>query len=180
MLLDFELISMTELRNKPGEIFDNVSEGGKAFIVERNGKRAGCLVPLSVFFPDIAPSRIAEEIEQLSQHNETLSTDITDSKEIAFRFTHTLSNNSPIGLTIILPQGYPNTCPRVYADISDEAVPHRWKDGALCMYGVMTGWNPGKHTVFSTLQLARVWLKHYESWKETGTWNEKEGAKNGQ
>src|ERR1700722_10753117 len=120
MLLDFELLSMTELRNKPGEIFDRVSDDGKAFIIERNGKRAGCLVPLSVFFPDIAPARIAEEIEQLTQHNEKLSTTITEKNEIAFRFTHPMADNTPIGLTIILPQGYPNTCPRVYADALDE------------------------------------------------------------
>ena len=57
---DFELLSMTELRNRPGEILDRVADGGEAFIIERNGSRKACLVPLSVFFPDVPPARIGE------------------------------------------------------------------------------------------------------------------------
>ena len=46
MLLDFGLLSMTELRNRPGEILDRVVDSGEAFIIERNGSRKACLVPL--------------------------------------------------------------------------------------------------------------------------------------
>ena len=67
---DFELLSMTELRNRPGEILDRVADAGEAFIIERNGSRKACLVPLSVFFPDVPPARIGEEIEELEKHEE--------------------------------------------------------------------------------------------------------------
>ena len=36
------------------------AEQGQAFVIERNGKQKACLVPMSVFFPDIAPARIAD------------------------------------------------------------------------------------------------------------------------
>ena len=39
----------------------------------------------------------------------------------------------------------------------------------------MTGWNPGMHTVFSTLKLARQWLRNYESWRKSGQWPQQEG-----
>ena len=66
MPYDFGLLSMTELRNGPGEILDRVAQKGESFIIERNGRRTACLVPLSVFFPDIAPTRIADEIKELT------------------------------------------------------------------------------------------------------------------
>ena len=78
----------------------------------------------------------------------------------------------------MLPHGYPNNCPRVYASAIGEGAPHRWADGALCLYGVMTGWNPGKHTVFSTLKLARQWLRNYDAWRKTGQWPKQEGLPN--
>ena len=59
MPLDFGLLSMTELRNRPGEVLDRVADDGAAFIIERNGRQKACLVPLSAFFPDIQPTRIA-------------------------------------------------------------------------------------------------------------------------
>ena len=65
MPLDFGLLSMTELRTRPGEILDRVADGGEAFIIERSGQRKACLVPLSVFLPDISPARIAAEIQEL-------------------------------------------------------------------------------------------------------------------
>ena len=65
MHVDFGLLSMTELRTRPGEILDRVADGGEAFIIERGGRRKACLVPLSVFVPDISPARIADEIAEL-------------------------------------------------------------------------------------------------------------------
>ena len=59
---------MTELRNRPGEILDRVAETGEAFIIERNGARKACLVPLSVFFPDVSPVReSARRFEELGK-----------------------------------------------------------------------------------------------------------------
>src|ERR1043165_4122102 len=158
MPLDFKLLSMTELRTNPGKIFDRVADDGEAFIVEKGGRRKACLVPLSFFFPDVAPSRIADEIEELEKHGEKTRLEITQEKELALRFFHPVAGGNLIDVKIILPHGYPNTCPRVYADPLSDSAPHRWSDGALCLYGVLTGWNPGRHTSVSTLQLARQWL----------------------
>jgi prevent-host-death family protein len=174
MPLNFSLLSMTELRTRPGEILDRVADGGEAFIIERSGQRKACLVPLSVLLPDISPARIADEIEQLAQHGEEPSTSFTEGKELAFRFPHNLDDGTPAELSIVLPHGYPNNCPRVYSNAVGEDAPHRWADGALCLYGVMAGWNPGKHTVFSTLKLARQWLHNYEMWRKSGQWPEQE------
>lgn len=170
MPLEFELLSMTELRTRPGEILDRVADGAEAFIIERNGKRKACLVPLSFFFPDISPARIADEIQELEDHGQEVRTSITEARELEFRFPVQLPGGIPAEVKVVLPHGYPHSCPRVYAsDVSEEA-PHRWRDGALCLYGVMSAWNPGKHTVYSSLGLARKWLERYGAWYKTGQW----------
>jgi hypothetical protein len=125
---------------------------------------------LSVFFPDIAPVRIADELKTLEDHGEAPRTTISDTRELIFRFAHRLSGGGVAEVRVVLPHGYPNTCPRVYADGLREDAPHRWTDGALCLYGVMSGWNPGKHTVYSTLLLTRQWLCRYEAWLRDGQW----------
>ena len=167
---NFSLLSMTELRTRPGEILDRVADGGEAFIIERNGQQKACLVPLSVFVPDVSPARLAAELDELLRNGEQPRTSFTETREVAFRFVDRLTDNTPIETTILLPHGYPNNCPRVYVSPVSTDAPHRWSDGALCLYGVMSGWNPGKHTVFSTLQLARRWLTHYEAWRQSGKW----------
>jgi hypothetical protein len=170
MAQDFSLLSMTELRTGPGEILDRVAEKGEAFIIERNGQRKACLVPLSVFFPDISPTRIADEMKELEDHGEEPRPTITEERELVFRFFESLSGDTSAEIKIVLPHGYPNKCPRVYASGVSEKAPHRWSDGALCIYGVMIGWNPGKNTVRSTLGCARQWLRQYHDWKMTGEW----------
>lgn len=174
---DFDLLSMTELRERPGEILDRVADSGKAFIIERNGKQKACLVPLSVFFPDIPPARIGDEIAELT-NGESPRTSITSERELVFRFPHKLADNTEIDLEIVLPHGYPNTCPKSYVKSVADNAPHRWSDGALCLYGVMTAWNPGKHTILSTLSLCRLWLQHYEVWRNVGIWPKEEGTTN--
>lgn len=170
MRIDFALLPMTELRNAPGEILDRVAEQGQAFVIERNGKQKACLVPMSVFFPDIAPARIADELDQLQNAGEEPRVAFTDQRELSLTFTEASADHPPIKLNILLPHGYPSACPRVFAEGVDSNVPHRWTDGALCLYGVMTGLNPGKHTALSTLQLARQWVSHYRTWKRDGNW----------
>lgn len=178
-IANFSLLSMSELRNQPGEILSRVADDGEAFIIERNGKRKACLVPLSFFFPDIAPDRIAQEIRILIDHNEEVRPTITDKRDLAFQHEHKLNDGSTVKIKILLPHGYPHSCPRVYAEPIQDGVPHRWSDGALCLYGVMTGWNPGKDTVNSTLQLARRWLNHYDTWRRSGTWSVSGETRNG-
>jgi prevent-host-death family protein len=175
MPLDIGLLSMTELRNRPGEILDRVADTGEAFIIERSGKRKACLVPLSVFFPDVSPTRIADELQELERHGETPRTTITSEREVEFRFPVD-ADSSRMEVKIVLPHGYPNSCPRVYATGVTTDAPHRWRDGALCLYGVMSAWNPGQHTVLFTLGLAKQWLRRYEEWGKTGQWPKREGS----
>ena len=179
MPLNFTQLSMTEFRTRPGEILDRTSNNGEAFIIERNGQRKACLVPLSFFLPDVSPGRIADELEELSAQGEEPRPLITEDREFVFRFVHSLDNETEVSLSIVLPHGYPNKCPRVYASPIDKTSPHLWEDGALCLYGMLSGWNPGKHTVFSTLELARRWLAHYDAWKKQGNWPEFEDIDNG-
>ena len=68
--VEFQLLTMTELRTRPGEILDRVADDGAAFILERSGHRKACLVPVSLFLPDVSPERIAAELEDLEQGNE--------------------------------------------------------------------------------------------------------------
>jgi len=169
MTLDFKILPMSELRTHPGEILDRVADDGDAFVIERNGRQKACLVPLSVFLPNISPARIAHDLEQLEMAGEQPRTTITAEKEIAFKFRHS-GDFGPYDITVLLPHNYPNTCPRVYVDPVDSAAPHRFSDGALCIFGVMSSWNPGKHTARDALQNARRWLRHYEMWRKSGNW----------
>ncbi len=59
-------------------------------IIERNGQRKACLVPISVFFPDISPARIADEFKELEDHGEEPCPTITEERELVFRFSETL------------------------------------------------------------------------------------------
>ena len=178
-LEQFTLLSMTELRNSPGEVLDRVADKGEAFIIERNGRRKACLVPLSLFFPDVSPARIADEIDELGRHGLEPRPTITPDRELAFRFSEKLGDGTAVELRIDLPHGYPHACPRIYAEPVVENAPHRWRDGALCLFGVMEGWNPGKHTVFSTLELAKRWLHHYDTWRQSGRWPRLEESADG-
>jgi len=169
MTLDFTPLPMTELRSRPGEILDRVVEGGEAFVIERNGRRQACLVPISVFLPDISPARIAHELDELLRAGEVANTTITDNKEVAIRIKHE-HGDVIYTVQITLPHNYPNACPRVYVDAVDERAPHRFTDGALCIFGVMSTWNPGKNTACDALDYARRWIGRYETWKRTGQW----------
>lgn len=160
---------MTELRNRPGEILDRVANGGESFVIERNGHQKACLVPLSVFLPDVSSARIARELEELEKAGESSRTTVTLEREIAFTFPRS-SDRDAYSITIVLSHGYPNVCPRVYADPVDSGTPHRFADGALCIFGVMSSWNPGKHTALLALESARRWLRHYEVWRASGEW----------
>jgi len=169
MTIDFTSLPMTELRNRPGEILDRVANGGESFVIERNGHQKACLVPLSVFLPDISSSRIARELEEFEKAGESSRTTVTLEREIAFTIRRP-EDRDGYDITIVLPHGYPNACPRVYVDPIEPNSPHRFADGALCIFGVMSSWNPGKHTALIALKYARHWLQHYEMWRQDGAW----------
>ena len=160
---------MMDLRGRPGEVLDDVARNGQAFVIERNGQQKACLVPISFFLPDIQTSRVAAEIEKLSDTGENYRITITDTHEIQLIFRD-LWVNSEIDVTVTLPNGYPNRSPIVSAEPLDEQCPHRWQDGSLCLYGAMDRWNPGKHDILHVLELSRHWIAHYLAWQRTGKW----------
>ena len=127
------------------------------------------MVPLSVFLPDISPARIARELEELEKAGESVRTTVNSDREVAIEFPVSVESDSN-NISIVLPHGYPNVCPRVYIDHIDSSAPHRFLDGALCIFGVMGSWNPGKHSARVALDYARQWLRHYEIWRKTGEW----------
>ena len=175
MELEFKSLSMMELRSSPGDILDRVYKHGEAFIIERSGQQKACLVPISHFFPDIPKSKVNEELDELRRKGEEPTLAISDEKELAILFKRSIKNIE-VTIKIILPHGYPNAAPKVYASPIRANAPHRWQDGALCIFGAMTSWNPGKHDLSFVLQLSREWLSNYEHWDETGTWSpQKEG-----
>lgn len=49
-------------------------------------------------------------------------------------------------------------------------IPHRYDDGSLCLY-FGKDWNAGKYIALTILPWATEWLRHYEFWQLTGTWN---------
>jgi ubiquitin-protein ligase len=171
MPIDFKPLSMTQLRSAPGEVLDRVAQKGEAFVVERNGEQMACLVPLSVFMPDIQPKRLAREFEHLEAQGEEYATSISDERELQFRFRKQ-GPDGDVTVTISLPHGYPNACPKVFVHPIPDGCPHRWQDGSLCIFGAMDVWNPGKHDVLYVLRLARRWLDHFATWKQTGAWSE--------
>ena len=171
MPLNFQPLSMMELRSAPGEALDRVAQKGEAFIVERNGHQMACLVPLSVFMPDIQPARLAREFEQLQKRQEKQTVSITDERELNLHFRGEGPERN-VTLTILLPHGYPNASPKVSVAPIPENCPHRWQDGTLCIFGATELWNPGQHDVLHVLRQARQWLTHFSRWQQTGEWGE--------
>jgi len=169
MHIDFHPLSMMDLRSRPGEVLDEVARRRRAFIIERNGQQKACLVPVSVFLPEIQPSRISKELDSLAHQRERFHISITDTREIQFLFRE-IAGEETVRVSIILPHGYPHKSPVVTVDPIDEISPHRWNDGSLCIFGAMETWNPGKHDVVHALKLCRRWLVHYGMWRNTGEW----------
>jgi hypothetical protein len=171
MPLDFKLLSMMELRSSPGEVLDRVAHKGEAFIVERNGYQMACLVPLSVLMPDVQQARLTHEFDRLRQNGQEHTTSISDRQEVELHFRGE-GLEKEITVTILLPHGYPNACPQVFAAPLPDRCPHRWQDGSLCIFGAMELWNPGQHDILHVLNLTRRWLSHLAVWQQTGEWDE--------
>ena len=174
MLIEFKPLPMMALRSRPGEVLDEVSREGAAFLVERNGQQKACLVPISYFLPDIQTSRVTAELDKIMDSNERCRVTISDEREIQLVFRE-FSGETRIDVTVTLPHGYPNKAPVVSAAPIDEGCPHRWPDGTLCIYGAVAVWNPGKHDVMHAVALFRRWMQHYSVWRQAGEWP-KEGT----
>ena len=169
MELDFKTLTMMDLRRSPGEILDRVHGGDEAFIIERNGRQKACLVPIWYFLPDIPKDKVNKELNELRQKGEKPTLKLSDTKELIILFKEAVYKYE-VTLKILLPHGYPNNAPKIYASPIINDAPHRWKDGELCIFGVMTNWNPGKHDIAFVLNLARKWLSNYSEWQEKGSW----------
>jgi len=174
MPLEFNSLKIMELRQSPGNILDRVFKNGEAFIIERRGQQKACLVPVSIFLPDIEQQRFNREVEELHRKGEHPKISISATKEIEMRF-HENVGDEQITLTIVLPHRYPNTAPKVYALPLVNNTPHRWQDGSLCIFGTIANWNPGEHNIVSLLSLARGWLSSYYQWRNTGQWGSQKG-----
>ena len=169
MVIEFKALPMMALRSRPGEVLDEVAREGAAFLIERNGQQKACLVPISCFLPDIQTSRVTAELDRIIESNEHCRVAISDEREIQLVFQE-FSGEARLDVTVTLPHGYPNKAPVVTAAPLEDACPHRWPDGTLCIYGRVAVWNPGKHDVMHTVALFRRWIQHYFVWRQAGEW----------
>ena len=111
MQIEFKSLSMMALRRKPGEVLDEVSQEGAAFLIERNGQQKACLVPISYFLPDIQPSRVTAELDKMVDSNEHYHVAISDEREIQLTFKE-FSGETVVNVTVTLPHGYPEQSTR--------------------------------------------------------------------
>jgi len=169
--IDFKTLKMMQLRSSPGEVLDRVARDGEVFIIERNGQPKACLVPVSFLLPDVSPDRITQELNKLSEKKENYKLTINENKELEINCHETAAGESVL-LSIVLPHGYPDSAPRIYALQVPSNTPKRWQDGSLSIFGAMTTWNVKTHDVVHALSLARAWLKQYAKWRKTGQWPE--------
>lgn len=171
MKIDFKTLKMMQLRSSPGEVLDRVARDGEVFIVERNGEPKACLVPVSFLLPDISPDRLAKELSKLNEKSETYGLTITETKELELSFQETAAGEK-ILLRVVLPHGYPNYAPRIFADQLPANTPKRWHDQSLSIFGAATAWNAKSNDVIHVLRLARGWLRQFAKWRKTGEWPE--------
>src|SRR5207249_2144941 len=160
---------MMELRSSPGEVLDRVARDGEVFVIERNGQPKACLVPVWFLLPDISPDRVAHELDTLHDRKEHHKLTINENKELEINCLETAAGENLV-LSIVLPHGYPNAAPRIYAAQVPPNTPKRWPDGSLAIFGATAVWNAKNHDLIHALRLARVWLKEYAKWRRTGEW----------
>jgi prevent-host-death family protein len=169
--IDFKSLSMMELRASPGEVLDRVARDGDVFVVERNGEPKACLVPVSFLLPDVSPTRISQELGKLVDRNESYKLTINENMELEINCLEVAAGEGLV-LNIVLPHGYPDSAPRIYALQVPKDTPHRWQDGSLSIFGATANWNAKSHDIIYALVLARLWLKQYAKWRITGEWPE--------
>jgi prevent-host-death family protein len=167
--IDFKTLSMMDLRSTPGEVLDRVARDGDVFVVERNGQPKACLVPVSFLLPDIPPERITQELTKLREKSDDYNFTINDNKELEISCKETAAGENVV-LTVVMPHGYPNSAPRVYAENVIADTPGRWPDGSLAIFGATAKWNSKTHDLIHALNLGRVWLRQYAKWRKSGEW----------
>jgi prevent-host-death family protein len=167
--IDFKTLKMMQLRSSPGEVLDRVARDGDVFVIERNGQPKACLVPVSFLLPDVAPDRIAQELDRLREKKEIYKLEINAQKELEIKCHESVAGES-LTLRIVLPHGYPSAAPRIYVEGLPSNTPRRWQDGSLSIYGATAAWNAKSHDVIHVLGLARKWLKEYAKWRQGGEW----------
>ena len=124
-------------------------------------------MPVSFLLPDISPDRIALELKKLEKKSQEYRLTINDRKELEFTFPEMVSGE-PFPVSIVLPHGYPNAAPRIYALRLPPNAPMCWPDGSLSIYGSTAAWNPKADDIVRALDLARDWLKAFAKWQATG------------
>ena len=169
MHVEFRPLSMMDLRSRPGEILDEVSREGIAYLIERKGRQKACLTPISIFLPDIQKTRVTAELDRLHDSAEHCRVAISASHELQFLFRE-FSGETRIDVTVTLPHGYPSVAPIVTASPIDDDCPHLWPDRSLCIYGAAAVWNPGRHDIMHAVALFRRWIQHYSVWQHSGHW----------
>ena len=153
------------LRSSPGEIINRVARDGETYIIERNGQQLACLLPVSTFLPDIDQKRMEKDRNELAKSYPDYINGVNQDKEIYFKV-----KQEEFSIRIVMPNGYPSNCPKVFVDGIENDCPHRWKDGSLCIFGVMKSWNPGKKSLLDVLELTQKWTGSYKKWKDSGRW----------
>ena len=104
MKIEFKVLPMMALRSRPGEVLDEVSRDGAAFIVERNGRQKACLVPISCFLPDVEMSRVRTELDRIADSNERCRVAISENRELQLLFRE-YSGETRVEVTVTLPHG---------------------------------------------------------------------------
>jgi ubiquitin-protein ligase len=75
-------------------------------------------------------------------------------------------------VTIIFPDDYPYTCPKVFCSTSMPSdTPHRFQDGSLCIQ--YHDWK-NTFTISTVIGWTAHWLHSYEVWLNTRRWPGKE------
>jgi hypothetical protein len=169
--IDFRTITMMQLRNSPGEYLDQVAKHADIFVIERNGQPKACLVPVSFLLPDIPTGRIASEISRLREKGKEHTLTINETNELVMRFHESAAGQNVI-VSIVLPHGYPDSAPRILAEPLRKNTPGRWPDGSLAIFGATAKWSARSHDVVHAHNLARVWLRKYAIWRQTGKWQD--------
>lgn len=171
MKIDFKTLKMMELRSSPGKVLDRVARDGDVFVIERNGQPKACLVPVSFLLPDVSPDRITQELSKLDEKNENYKLTINEQRELEINFREPVAGEEML-VTIVLPHGYPDSAPRMYALQVAADTPRRWHDGSLSIFGATAKWSAKSHDIIHALKLTRVWLKEYAKWRKSGHWPE--------